>query len=206
MLFCIILLLLQFYRFVPPLDTRCTNDRCNYCKMRCDVCLQPCLHHHKLETFPTLGPVRTCSEICTKYLFSGKNEFAVVKDKTKLADFSLKGHTEILYGTFSSDDLDYIGLKTHIFVSVIQSNDEAEGVLSIPSGLKYVKLWHHSIYKPHCIEYIIDDDFNAIELLPFKDSVSVFSSGEEKEMMHQFHEILVCSGIVYQYFQNLAND
>ena len=199
-------MLLQFYRFVPPLDTRCTNDRCIYCDIRCDVCLQPCLHRHKLETFPTLSLVQTCSEVCTTYLFSCRKECGVVKDKTKLADFSLKGHTEILYGSFSLDDVNYIGLKTHIFFSVVQSNDEAEGVLSIPSGLKYVKLWHHSIYKPLCIEYIIDDDFNAIELLTFKDSVSVFSPGEEKEMVHQFHEMLIRSGIVYQYFQNLPND
>ena len=171
--------------------------------MRCDVCLQPCLHRHKLETFPTLSLVQTCSEVCTTYLFSCRKECEVVKDKTKLADFSLKGHTEILYGSFSLDDVNYIGLKTHIFFSVVQSNDEAEGV---SPGLKYVKLWHHSIYKPLCIEYIIDDDFNAIELVPFKDSVSVFSSEEEKEMMRQFHKILVRSGIVYQYFQNLAND
>lgn len=174
--------------------------------MRCDVCLRSCLQRHKLETFPTLSLVQTCSEACTKYLFSGKKECAVIKDKTTLADISLKGHTEILYVSFSLDDADYIGLKTHIFFSVTQSNDEAEGVFPVPSGFMYVKLWHHCIYKPLCIEYIIDDDFNAIELITFKDSMSVFSPGEEKEMMHQFHEMLVRSGVVYQYFQNLAND
>lgn len=59
--------------------------------------------------------------------------------------------------------------------------------------------WHRSIYKPICIEYTIDDDFNAVRLLDFEDSKTVFSEGELIEMMKQLHEMLVKVGVPYRF-------
>ena len=169
--------------------------------MRCDICLQPCLNRFKIVAFPTLGEVHCCNEQCSNYLFTedSKREksFALHKVANKIA--SQTGHAIILWGYFTVEDTDYPGLNTTVQYTVQQASEDITGLYSIPCGTQYVTLWSRSIYKPFCIEYTIDDDFNAIELLGSADSGKSFSHAEEKEMMNQLHEMLVKSGIPYHF-------
>ena len=171
--------------------------------MRCDICLQPCLKWFKTVSFPTLGKVQCCSEQCSEYLFTedSKREksFALHKVANEIA--SQTGHARILWGYFTIEDTNHPGLNTTVQYTVRQASEDIMGLCSITCGTQYVTLWSRSIYKPFCIEYIIDDDFNAVELLlnSVADSEKIFSHAEEKEMMNQLHEMLVKSGIPYHF-------
>lgn len=190
-----------FHRVNLRLDTRCINERCIYCDMRCDICLQPCLDRFKIVTFQTLGEVHCCSEPCSEYLFTEESKreksFALHRVPKEIA--SQTGHARILWGFFTIEDTTYPGLNTTVQYTVRQASKDLTGLYSITYGTQYVTLWSRSIYKPFCIEYIIDDDFNAIELLNRADSGKIFSHDEEKEMMHQLHEMIVKSGIPYHF-------
>ena len=169
--------------------------------MRCDVCLQPCLNRFKIVNFPELCEVHCCSEQCSNYLFTDnsktENSFALHKVAKDTA--SETGHAHILWGYFTIEDNDYPGLNTTVQYTVRQACKDIKGLYSISSGTQYVTLWSRSVYKPFCIEYAIDDDFNATELLNSTDSGKIFSHAEEKEMMNQLHEMLVKSGIPYHF-------
>ena len=183
------------------LDTRCIKERCIYCDMRCDICLQPCLNRFKIVTYPTLGEVHCCSEQCSEYLFTEESKrehsFALHKVASEIA--SQTGHARILWGYFTIEDTNYPGLNTTVQYTVRQASKDITGPYFIKRGTQYITLWSRSIYKPFCIEYTIDDDFNAIELLNSVDSGKIFSHAEEQEMMNQLHEMLVKSGIPYHF-------
>lgn len=163
--------------------------------MRCDVCLQPSRDHFKVMEFPTLGNVYCCSELCSKFLLSGSRE-CIVTDEIEDV---LKGEKAIMQGCFTIDDLDYPGLKTTVQFVVRQTSEGIKGLHSIPPGTMYIKLWQRSIHKPNCIEYTIDKDFNAIEVLNPDNLNFVFSDAEVKEMMIQLHDMLIKAGIPYRY-------
>ena len=186
-------------RSVLALDTRCVNEeRCNYCDMRCDICLQPTLKRFETKEYPNLGIVQCCSEACSKLIFTGYKNFFM--QDGNLERQKLRSEKEIMQGLFTIEDLEYSGLKTSILFVVCEATKKISDMYSIPSGLKYIKFWHRSIYKPTCIEYAIDGDFNAINVLKFEDSVSAFSGGEMTEMMHQHHKAVVLAGVPYRYF------
>ena len=169
--------------------------------MRCDICLQPCLNQFKIVTFPMLGEVHYCSEQCSEYLFTEESKrekgFALHKVAEDIA--SQTGHAKILWGYFTIEDPEYPGLNTTVQYTVRQTSENLKGLYSIPCGTQYITLWSRSIYKPFCIEYFIDDDFNAVELLNPTDSGKIFSHAEEKEMMNQLHKMIIKSGIPYHF-------
>lgn len=169
--------------------------------MRCDICLQLCFNQFKIATFHTLKEVRCCSKQCSKYLFTedskSEQSFGLHKVANEIA--SQTGHSRILWGYFTVEDTNCPGLNTTVQYTVRQASEDIIGLYSIACGTQYVTLWSRSIYKPFCIEYTIDDDFNAIELLDSTNSGKIFSHAEEKEMMNQLHEMLVKSGIPYHF-------
>lgn len=186
--------LFHFCRAVLTLDTRCKHE-CIYCEKRCDVCLQPCLEHFTSRKFPILGKVQCCSELCSKSLFTGPKE-CVITDK---AEESLNGHKVTMQGCFTGDDLEYPGLMTTVQFIVCQTTEDIKGLYSIPSGVEFVMLWFRSIDKPTCIEYAVDNGFNAIEVLNSEESKVVFSDGEVNEMVSRLHELLVEVVIPYRF-------
>ena len=165
--------------------------------MRCDVCLQPCLDRFKIMRFPTLGEVHCCTELCSESLLTGSMKGTILHKREE--SVVQKGHKEIICGYFTIDDLQYPGLKTAVQFIVSQTTEDITGLYSIPCGSKYIVLWHRSIYKPTCIEYMIDDNFNAIEMLNPQESGRIFSREEEREMMNQLHYMLVRIGIPYHF-------
>ena len=185
------------------MDTRCTGKGCIYCNMRCDACLQPCLDRYEVINCPGLGEVQCCSEECSNSLFPGAKD-GVISFQTE--DIAYKEKTQLLSGFFTIDDGCYSGLKTAVQFSVFKTEQSITGLYSIPPESMYVKFWFRSIHKPLFIEYKIDDDFTAIEPLTCESSHKVFSSGEEREIMTQLHEILVKIGIPYHFMiHQIAN-
>ena len=182
-------------RIACVLDTRC-QEKCLYCDMRCDFCLTPCLHRHKYNEFPHVGVVQSCTELCTNALFAGKINHFLEKTKDRKGQFVPFGHEELMRGYFSVEPDDTVGLKTIVIFSLCQTNDR----FGVPFGTKYVKFWQRSLRRPYLVEYSVDDQFNPIAMLdvnPECISTPVFSPGEEAEMMHQFHQMLVRIGIPY---------
>lgn len=173
------------------LDTRCVKERCIYCDMRCDVCLEPTLDRFDLKKFPSLGEVQCCSELCSRFLFTGSKECAIIDENVEWQ----KGQMVEMQGCFTVDDLQYPGLKTVVQFMVCQT---AENFGGNSIGTKYIMLWHRSLPRSTCIEYAIDSDFNAVKVLDFEGS-QVFSDGEVTEMMKQLHEMLVKIGIPYRF-------
>ena len=165
--------------------------------MYCDVCLQPCFDRFAVKTFPILEEVHTCSEQCSHCLFTkpNKDSFAF----WRLKEGTIKGHTKVVWGYFMIEDLDYPGLNTAVQFRVSQTTEDIVGLYSIPCSTKYISLWSRCIYNPFFLEYTIDDEFNAIEVLDTESSGIIFSHGEEKEMMSQLHEVLVQAGVPYHY-------
>lgn len=112
----------------------------------------------------------------------------------------IQSEKEVVQGWLTIEDQQYLGLKTSILFSVCEATEKISDMYSIPSGFKYIKFWHRSVYKPTCIEYTIDANFNAFDVLKFEDLTSAFSGGEMTEMMHQHHKTFVLAGIPYRYF------
>jgi len=165
--------------------------------MYCDVCLQPCFDRFEVKSFPHLGEVHTCGEQCSQFLFTKPNKDSFAFRKVK--EGTIEGHTNVVWGHFAIEDLDYPGLNTTVQFRVSHTTEDITGLYSIPCGTKYICLWSRCIYNPFCLEYTIDDDFNAIEVLDIESSGIIFSCREEKEMMRQLHEVLVKAGIPYHY-------
>lgn len=163
--------------------------------MRCDVCLQPTLHRFETKEYPNLGTVQCCSEACSKFIFTGCKKFFMHQRSMEKEKF--QSEKEIMQGCFTIEDPQYSGLKTAVQFVVCEATKEISHLYSIPSGLKYIKFWHRSIYKPTCIEYTIDSDFKAVDVLKFDDHIEAFSSGEITEMMQQHHKTIVLAGIPY---------
>ena len=144
--------------------------------------------------------MQCCSEECSEYLFTedSKREKSFALHKVAHEIASQTGHARILWGYFTIEDTNHPGLNTTVQYTVRQASEDIRGLITC--GTQYVTLWSRSIYKPFCIEYTIDDDFNAVELLnSVVDVENIFSYAEEKEMMNQLHEMLVKSGIPYHF-------
>ena len=81
--------------------------------------------------------------------------------------------------------------------SLCQSHAQTEDQSSpfrVPFGIRYIKLWQCSLRCPYLVEYIVDDQFNPTatpDVTAECVSTPVFSPGEEAEMIHQFHQMLV---------------
>ncbi len=177
------------------LDTRCVSEKCNYCDMRCDICLQPVLHRFETRQYCTLGEVQCCSEKCSKFLFAGCQE--IFMHEREVEGEKLQKHEEIMQGWFTIADPQYSGLKTTVQFVICEATKDTSSLYSIPSGTKYIKFWHRSIYKPNCIEYTIDGDFNALDVISIKSLMASFSDGEIKEMMSQLHKTIILAGVPY---------
>lgn len=165
--------------------------------MRCDSCLRPCLHRYEVKSIVNFNTVQSCSKECSNILFGHeKCRLKRIVDDSEM--FVSLGHTELYRGEFSLDSR-FSGLSYKIFFSICQRRGQSRD--SLPPSTKYVKFWQRSLEKPYCVEYLIDDQFNALEMIHFQESKSAFSPGEEIEMMHQFHDMLVKLGIPYQIMQ-----
>ena len=165
--------------------------------MRCDICLQPILRPFKSKHYHSLGDVQCCSETCSKFLFSGCKESFVHRRKSEGEKFE----RELMHGWFSTEDPRCPGLKTTVQYSICQATKE---VLSL-SGIA-IKVWHRNIYKPTCIEYTIDEDFNATKVLKIEGTTASFSDEETKEMMIQLHKAIVLAGVPYSLNLNLMGN
>lgn len=171
---------------------------CIYCEKRCNVCLKPCLNYRKC-VFPNLGAVQTCSKFCSDVLFHSEHcDLQNMKDSSQ--HFAPNGHMELIrfYHTYKS--VSNPGLNTVLVISVCQRKGD-DDQFAIPSNMKYIKFWQRDIAKPYCVEYFIDEQFRPVEMLKFEGSTSVFSAGEEKEMIHQFHQTVVQTGLPYHIAQ-----
>lgn len=162
--------------------------------MRCDYCLKPCLNCDKKEVFSRLGTVQTCSKACSDAMFQGDPLIKLQNMETSLEQFTPKGHVELLRCFFTYESKENPGLSIAVIVSVCQKKGGA-------SETRYIKLWHRNIAQPYCVEYFIDEQFCQKEMLSFEGSESEFSAGEEKEMIHQFHQILIKIGLPYHLAQ-----
>ena len=162
--------------------------------MRCDYCLKPCLNCDKLQVFSDLGTVQTCSKTCSNAMFQSAPLIKLQNMETLSEQFAPKGHVELLRCFFTYESKENAGLSIAVIVSVCQKRGDA-------SQMKYIKLWHRNIAQPYCVEYFIDEQFCQMEMLSFEGSESEFSAGEEKEMIHQFHQILVKIGLPYHLAQ-----
>lgn len=120
-----------------------------------------------------------------------------MKDSSQ--QFAPNGHMELFrcYCTYKS--ISNPGLNSVLVISVCQRKGDDD--YAIPSDMKYIKFWQRDVAKPHCIEYFIDEQFCPVEMLKFEGSPSVFSAGEEKEMMHQFHQIVLQTHLPYHIAQ-----
>lgn len=187
------------FRIPCTLDTRCWQKNCNYCDMRCDCCLQPCLHRYEIKSIVNFNTVQSCSKECSNILFNGHDKCVLRRIIGDSEQFVLPRHMELYRGEISLNSQRYPGLCSKIIFSICQSGQHDHEFLA-PST-KYIKLWQRSLEKPFCVEYIIDDQFNAVKMIHFQGSKSTFSPGEEIEMVHQFHDILVSFGIPYRLMQ-----
>lgn len=167
--------------------------------MRCDCCLQPCLNRYEVRSIVNFSTVQSCSSECSSVLFGPEENCVLNKNRGDSEMFVVPGHKELYRGEFSHNSQHFSGLSSKIFFSICQSNGHSHG--SLPPSTKYIKLWQRSLEKPFCVEYSIDDQFNAVEMIHFQGSKSTFSPGEELEIMHQFHDTLVKLGIPYQLMQ-----
>lgn len=192
----------SFCRISCVLDTKC-QEKCLYCDMRCDFCFTPTLIRHKYGKFPDVGVVQSCTESCTNALFAGTIDHSLEEMKGKKGQFVPVGHEELLRGCFSIESNYATGLKTTVIFSLCQSisvADDHDSPFNVPTGIKYIKLWQRSLHRPYLVEYVVDEQFNPTAMLdvtPNCVSMPVFSPGEEAEMMHQFHRMLVRIGIPY---------
>lgn len=186
---------------------RCWQKNCNYCDMRCDCCLKPFSKCYETLSIAKFGTVQSCCKECSTILFStadgNRCKFQKIRENSE--KFVPNEHAEFYRGKLSITSQTYPDLNALIVFSVCQSIDQEEKhnthqILSAPCT-KYIKLWQRSIEKPMCIEYTVDDQFNAIEMVHFQESKSTFSPGEERELMYQFHDMLVRFGIPYQLMQ-----
>jgi len=91
---------------------------------------------------------------------------------------NLPSEREAMWGICTVDDVRDPGLKTALLYVVCVATEVASSLYSIPVGLKYVKIWHHSVYNPIFIEYAIE---------------------ELTEMMYRLNEALSCKGIPYHF-------
>lgn len=187
-------------RIPCTLDTRCWQKNCNYCDMRCDCCLQPCLDRYEVKSMARFSTVQSCSKKCSDVMFNGAatDNCTLQRILEDGENFVPSGHKELYRGEFSTKSEAYPSLYAKIIFSVCESNGKDQ---VLPPKTKYIKFWQRSLEKPFCIEYVIDDQFNAIEMIHFHKSKSTFSPGEERELMYQFHDMLVKLGIPYQLMQ-----
>lgn len=119
----------------------------------------------------------------------------------KRIDEGEKSEREIMHGWFTTEDPQYSGLKTTVQYSIYQMTKDVSSL----SGIK-IKVWHRNVYKPASIEYIIDGDFNATEVLKVEDAIASFSDEEIKEMMSLFHKVIVQAGVPYLLILNLMGN
>lgn len=180
-------------RVIPSLDSRCSNS-CIYCKKRCDVCMQLCSDEKYKAQNLVLGIVQCCSDVCYNSVFVGTE--GVVIEKAQINALP-KEHVELMSG-YISIDLKQLGFKATLHFAIFCAREEYS------DGSKYIQLWYHSIYKPLCIEYVIDNNFNPLCIHSSDQSEPVFTPEEEKESMLQYHNMLVESGVFYEYMKLFA--
>lgn len=184
-------------RNLCTLDMRCWQRKCNYCDMRCDCCLRPCLNRYEVKYFPKFGEVQSCSKDCSDILFDNDDCCNLQRIPKELEHFVPSGHIELYRGSFSTES-SYPGLNTIVIFSICQSKGQDSNRYKFsPSAVRYVKLWQRSLEKPFFVEYVIDEQFNAIEIIHFQRSKPELSV-EERKLMYQFHDMLVNIGIPYQ--------
>ena len=156
---------------------------------------------YKLVTFPAIGDVFCCSKTCADTLFSESAETRYSLTPTvKICE----GYDELLKGFFKVDDKQHSELMTTVYFSVCQLQQDTTTTSlysSLSSGLKFIQLSHRCIYKPLFIEYAIDDDFNAIEVLNPVNENRSFTSEEMKCIMNEVHQMVVRVGIPYLFTQ-----
>ena len=170
--------------------------------MRCDCCLKPCLDRYEVKSFSKFGSVQSCSRECSNILFEDADGCNLQRIPEDSKNFVPNGHVELYRGKFSTTSQVFPGLSSKIIFSICQSKGQDHSdYQSLPPTTKYIKFWQKSLEKPFCIEYTIDDQFNALEMIHFQGSRSVFSPGEERELMYQFHDMLIRFGIPYRLAQ-----
>ena len=109
---------------------------------------------------------------------------------------------EFYRGTFSTTSIAFPGLSARIVFSICHSKGQDKDYHHASQhSTKYIKLWQRSLEKQVFIEYAIDDQFNALEMLHFQGSKSEISPGEERMLMHQFHDML----LNWEFLTNLHN-
>lgn len=191
------------FRITPSLDSTCfQSQKCFYCQKLCDVCMKPCFQEEpKLKDYSTFGIAHCCSDLCHTFLTSETDNiiFENVPESSSSLTFTSEGHFEYLRGYFSIIDQKHFDFQSTVFFSICQSGKEVNGYFTVPSTTKYVRLWYWNIYKPLCLEYVVDHDFNPVKLLDFEHSGSVFSEVEEKELMLEHHQLLVAFGVPYHF-------
>ena len=170
--------------------------------MRCDCCLKPCLDRYELKSFVRFGTIQSCSKECSDILFEDVDGCNLQRIHEESEMFVPNGHVEFCRGRFSTMSKMFPGLSARIVFSICQSKGQNyDDNYVLPPSTKYIKFWQKSLEKPFCIEYAIDNEFNALEMLHFQGSKSVFSPGEERMLMHEFHDMLIKIGVPYQLTQ-----
>ena len=165
--------------------------------------MNPCHpDEQKTKEYSDFGIAHCCSDSCYNFLSSGTSKVIIEKIPEHLAMLNTsEGHFEYLRGYISIIDHKHFDFQSTVFFSICQSGKEMGGYFTVPSELKYVRLWYWNIYKPICIEYVVDDDFNPVKLLEFEDCGSVFSQAEEIQLMLEYHEILVVGQVPYHFMK-----
>ena len=170
--------------------------------MRCDCCLKSCLDRYEVKSIVGFGTIQSCSKECSDTLFKDVDGCHLQRINEESEKFVASGHVEYYRGTFSTTSKMFPGLSTRIIFSICQRIEQGSDYYCASQPFtKYIKLWQKSLEKPFCIEYAIDNQFNALEMLHFHGSKSEFSPGEERMLMHQFHDMLIKIGIPYQLTQ-----
>lgn len=170
--------------------------------MRCDCCLKSCLDRYEVKSFVRFGTIQSCSKECSDILFEDVDRCSLQRIHKESEKFVPNGHVEFYRGIFSTKSKTFPGLSARIVFSVCQSKGQDKDYHHASQrSTKYIKLWQRSLEKPFFIEYAIDDQFNALEMLHFQGSKSEFSPGEERMLMHQFHDMLIKLGVPYQLTQ-----